>query len=127
MLTNQRERALTSLGRRALSPRTERALRTAIGEPVLQINHDQNPQPTGQSGPGFADQQVTMLSIPAGGPGEGQRYISYQQQPQPQTSDAESRLGSTQTCEKTPIGDEEPMGLMSDTDPSTATSGEPQS
>ena len=101
-------RALTALGRRALSPRAVRALRPASGEPILQIDRDQNPQPTArQLGPGSADQQVNMISIHAGGPGEGQRYVPYQQQPQPPTSDAESGMGSatTQTCEGTPIGD----------------------
>ena len=69
-------RALADLGRRALSPRAVRALRPASGEPILQIERDQNPQPTArQPGPGSADQQVTMLCVPAGGPDEGQRYV----------------------------------------------------
>ena len=71
-----------------------------------------------------------MLCVPAGGPGEGQRFVPYQPQPQPPTSDAESGMGSvtTQTCDGTLFGDEEPMGLvMSDdglTDPSTGPSVE---
>ena len=63
-----------------------------------------------------------MISIPAGGPDDGQMMAPYVQQPQPATSDAESAVGSatTLTCEGAPIGDEEPAGLfMSDTDPPT--------
>ena len=90
----------------------------------MQIDRDQNPQPTNGVNPlpGVADQQVTFISIPAGGPDEGQRMALYVHPPQPATSDVESAVGSatTLTCEGTPIGDEEPSGLfMSDTDPPT--------
>ena len=111
-----------AFARRPFSPRAVRAPRPATGEPIVQIDRDQNPQPTNGTNPvpGVADQQVTMISIPACGPDDGQMMAPYVQQPQPATSDVESAAASatTLTCEGTPIGDEEPSGLfMSDTDP----------
>ena len=83
---------------------------------------DQNPQPT--SGvvtvPGAGDQEVTFILIPAGGPHEGQRMAPYTHQAQPATSDGESAVSmgaTTQSLEETPVGDEEPAGLRSDTEP----------
>ena len=113
-----------AFARRAFSPRAVRAPRPAMGEPIVQIDRDQIPQPTNGTNPvpGAADQQVTMISIPAGGPDDGQMMAPYVQQPQPATSDFESAVGlaTTLTCEGAPIGDEEPSGLfMSDTDPLT--------
>ena len=113
-----------AFARRPFSPRAVRAPRPAMGEPIVQIDRDQNPQPTNGVNPlpGVADQQITFISIPAGGPDEGQRMAPYVHQHQPATSDVESAVGSatTLTCEGTPIGDEEPSGLfMSDTDPPT--------
>ena len=101
---------------RPISPRAVRAPRPAIGEPIVQNDRDLNPQPTNGTipVPGAADQQVTMISIPAGGPDDGQMMAPYVQQPQPATSDVESGVGSatTLTCEGTPKGDEEPAGLL---------------
>ena len=114
-----------ALARRALSPRAVRASRPATGEPIVQMDRDQNPQPTNGANPvpGAADQQVTFISVPAGGPNEGQRMAPYVHQSQPATSDAESAVSlgaTTLTCEGTPRGDEEPAGLMaSDTEPPT--------
>ena len=80
-----------------------------------------------------ANQHGMMISIPVGGPGEGQQCVHYgptvcplpiesQQCLQPPTSDAESGVlsVSTATLEGTPLGDEEPEGFhRSDTEPPT--------
>ena len=77
-----------------------------------------------------------MISIPIGGPGEGQQCVHYgptvhpspmesQHCPQATTSDAESGVLSASTdqvptLEGTPLGDEEPEGLhRSDAEPPT--------
>ena len=77
-----------------------------------------------------------MISIPVGGPGEGQHCIPYgpavvlaplenQEFPQAATSDAESGVLSASTeqvptLEGTPLGEEEPEGFhRSDTEPPT--------
>ena len=86
---------VVAFARRPFSPRAVRAPRPATGEPIVQIDRDQNPQPTNGTNPvpGAADQQVTMISIPAGGPDDGQMMAPYIQQPQPATPDAESAVG----------------------------------
>ena len=63
-----------AFARRAFFPRAVRAPRPAIGEPIVQNDRDLNLQPTNgtTSVPGVADQQVTMISVPAGGPDDGQ-------------------------------------------------------
>ena len=59
-----------------------------------------------------------MISVPAGGPDDGQKTVQYIQHVQPATSDAESRgSATTQTCDGIITGDEEPAGLVrSDTE-----------
>ena len=60
-----------------------------------------------------------MISVPAGGLDDGQKTVQYTQHVQPATSDAESVVGSatTQTCDGTITGDEDPAGLLwSDTE-----------
>ena len=127
-------RGLVTLGRKALSPRRNRDLQPACVEPIIQSASDQNPQPTvtGMSSD-QANQHGMMISIPIGGPGEGQQCVHYgptvcplpmesHQCPQPPTSDAESGVlsVSTATLEGTPLGDEEPEGFhRSDTEPPT--------
>ena len=114
-----------AIARRALSPRAMRASRPATGEPIVQMDRDQSPQPSNGANPvpAAADQQITFISIPAGGPNEGQRMAPHVHQSQPATSDAESAVSlgaTTLTCEGTPRGDEEPAGLMvSHTEPPT--------
>ena len=87
----------------------------------MQGDSGQNPQPSNgtSSVPRTADQQVTMISVPAGGLDDGQKIVPYTQHVQPATSDAELGVGSaiTQTCDGTVTGEEEPAGLVrSDTE-----------
>ena len=116
-------RALASLGKRAFSPRRTRDLQPAFGEPTIQSDRDQNPQPTATGmGSDQESQHGMMISISVGGPGEGQQCVPYRHYPQPPTSDAESGVlsVSTATLEGTPLGEEEPEELhRSDTEPPT--------
>ena len=103
-------RGLVTLGRKALSPGRNRDLQPAFGEPIIQSDRDQNPQPTVTGmGSDQENQHGMMISIPVGGPGEGQQCVHYgptvrpspmesQQCPQAPTSDAESGVLSVSTA-----------------------------
>ena len=116
-------RSLASIGKMAFSQRRTRNLQPAFGEPTIQSDRDQNPQPTVTGmGSDQENQHGMMISIPVGVPGEGQQCVPYRHYPQPPTSDAESGVlsVSTATLEGTPLGDVEPEGFhRSDTEPPT--------
>ena len=100
---------------RPISPRSERAHKPKLGEPIVQSDDAQNLLPIigMSSGQRPEEQYDAMISVPAGGPNDGQRTVQYIQHAQPATSDAESRGSAT-----TQTGEEEPAGCIpSDTEP----------
>ena len=109
-------RALASaITGRPISPRSERAHKPKLGEQIVQSDDAQNLLPTTgmSSGRRPEEQYDAMISVPAGGPNDGQRTVQYIQHGPPATSDAESRGSAT-----TQTGEEEPADFMrSDTEP----------
>ena len=100
---------------RPISPRSERVHKPKLGEPIVQRDDAQHMLPTiGMSlGQRLEEQYDAVISVPAGGPNDGQRTVQYIQHAQPVTSDAESRGSAT-----TQTGEEEPAGFIrSDTEP----------
>ena len=118
-------RSITSWGRRGLSPRANRTHQAPLGEPTLQTEANQDPQTTMQ-GEGQEVGQAAMISVPRGGPGEGNHFVAHL--PNAPTSDTESGIASASTVftqGATTIGEEEPHGFIrSDTEPSPEVTAE---